>query len=580
MAITRFDRQAYPKYTSQFVEEKYPYEAIQQAGQQMQGQISGVRQAAGALSEQLSIPVEPDLPAQDLHIAARKKEQEYQQRVNDAIKDFQKTDNINKTVRELQNLSTQWQNDPLRKNVEFLNEQWKESKKQEQKLASQRKPYINLYRQRDIYDPKTGGVVNLQGPSVVQGITEGTIRKEIIEPLTDEVGIQSFEDEKGVVTKKRGLKKIRNLLGVSDKGDEVTDSNKGFSQLTSSYDMEQLKELTRRSGLPFTQEGLEQLYLDQANQRAEELYRFSVGRQAPAGGKGDEEKIQPAELSGISQYNLSISQTQPELGKEGRQTITQGLINEGVLHEGKTYDQAINVLEGWREALSRGEKPKGEFIDEIKNTFRGDSDLVANTIFGSDKRTIRNVTTEDLNKVEQKLQGKEQEILQPQQEPIQLSGKYNYQRLTGDQQDKIENYKFDEIDSILDAERGAVISGQIFNEGNIEAGELVSLPLQKKGNQYQEVSGPNKTFVRASGWINPKKLDEDLKERLVESLNLSSTDDLPSDERIRFNNLLIPVNDKITKSIFAATKSRSLKDAIDKFIKSGIPSTEETPERL
>src|SRR6056297_116435 len=125
MPISRFDKPAFPKYTSQFVEERYPFEAIQQAGQTMQGRIDKVRGAAGILKNKLSIDVDPDIPDKDIYITAKQKEQQYGQAVDELISDFQKTGDINKTARGIQEISQQWQQDPFKSRAEFINKKWR-----------------------------------------------------------------------------------------------------------------------------------------------------------------------------------------------------------------------------------------------------------------------------------------------------------------------------------------------------------------------------------------------------------------------------------------------------------------------
>lgn len=340
MPITRFDKPTQSKYTSQFVEEKYPYEAIQQAGQMMQQKISGVRQAAGELESKLSIDSTPEIPS--VYRQAKAREAQYQQRIDDVVSEFQKTGNINKTARRIQQLNAEWQQDPIKNNAERITQTWRQAKEEEQRMARKGDPYFNVMRQLQ-RQGQLGLDTMLEGPAVRKG-APGTAAQDFVRDITKDIEPQEIEDKKGVTREKLLRQRVRNVAGVDEKGSEIVDPGKGFESFVGSYSREQLRELQDRTG-----KNPQQLYLDAVNQRADEMRQYDVSRESGRGGGGVEAtQLSPQFSQPLEGYPVIGSGVEYNFGDEQR-TIPSMAVNNPIEinaaenkkvgeHERKTYE--------------------------------------------------------------------------------------------------------------------------------------------------------------------------------------------------------------------------------------------------
>lgn len=439
MAITRFDKPAQSKYTSQFVEEKYPFEAIQQAGQMMQDKITGVRQAAGELESKLSINATPEIPS--VYRKAKATEQQYQQKVDEIIGEFQKIEDINKTARKIQQLNAQWQQDPVKNNAERITKLWQEAKEEEQKLARKGDPYFNVMRQLQ-REGQLGLNTMFQGPAVRKG-APSTAAQDYVRDITKDIEPQKIEDREGVTREKLLRQRVRDVAGVDEKGTEIVDPGKGFQSFMGSYSNEQLRELQQRTG-----KTPQELYLDAVNQRAEEIRQYDVTRESGSGGDGEGEVVKLDQQNaqylpenypfkpGATEYNFGDEQRtfdvsvtdpieiDPQKGepkkKQGKKTYENATM-EGVIvdadnnkfvrlvdrlpgdvkkKDGEPVYDVYPYGEGTKEELYQQAKQQLSTRDDIENPDKAARDRVNELISGTEPVREQSVITDIIVPIE------------------------------------------------------------------------------------------------------------------------------------------------------------------------------------
>lgn len=562
MPITQFAKRPQSKYTSQFVEEKYPFEAARQAGQMMQQQVDEIQSATSNLGNKLKI--DAFFPGQQK--IARQREQQYQEKLNQITENFRSQGDIGKTARQVQSLAQQWQNDPIRKKIELASERGRKIRDQFNKMR--RKEGISLPPQAAPIFSSRGQVrrgITEQGeiyvpPTSMAGFTQQSDIRKDLESKIDDVAKEKVEID-GVTKNVRPVDRMRQQLGISKKNGQLAISNeKQYRDFINKYrsslvPLAQQRIAQRGEGDPESSEEINREISDMYKGMAANLineYRERDITSDSGGGEGQEGFRNQATF-GRQKININIGKEDPST--QIKEKAGQKLKEEGILKT-TDYNTVLDRLNTIREKLSAGKDVDDEYLNKTEELM-GDAEMFPSTIVGDiweGKFEVEDVD-KAINTIQEKVraEGVEPQIKQLETEVEVVNPPRDIQR-------DLSQYNFGRV-PILEGESGESFESNISDSG-LKFEKIVSLPLKYEDGKFKKTDAENNLFLRASGNINFNDVPESKRERIKNKKGgdeLKQGEHMPSIKQMYLYNTFVPVTGNVAKQIQAASDDEEFK---------------------